>query len=529
MEKVFIFGHKNPDTDSVTSAIALEYLKRATGVNAEARVLGMLTEETKYILNRFKIRYPKYLQDVKLQVRDIMYHKELMIDKTKSIEDLHLFLEEHNITGVPIVDSNRNFISIITSKMTLKECFKKDDGSVYSSYSNILNSLKGEKVLEFDSEIKGQSLIFSDDNIEVNSDSILIVEKKELINKIIDKDVKLIITLFDLDDELLKRALNSRTNIIKSSLDLYETKKKLKFSNYISTILTAERSHIVYETDYYDDFQKLSTTLGHNNYPVVNSNNKCLGLLRLTDIKNKNRKKVILVDHNESNQSITGLDEAEILEIIDHHKIGDLSTKNPINFRSMTVGSTNTILYVLFKESRISIPSDIASIMLGGIITDTLALTSPTTTDFDREVVKNLEELSGLDYKEFAYDIFNASVKIDEKNEYELVKEDLKTFDIENKIYKIAQITLLDASKFLQKKDKLITVLNKIKEDTESEFVLLFVTDILRGGSYLLFNEGDRTLNHLERSFNRNIFEGVFLENIVSRKLQIVPLLIENY
>lgn len=526
MDKVFIFGHKNPDTDSVTSAIAMEYLKRSRGEYAEARVLGMLTDETKYILDRFNIKYPKFLKDVKLQIKDILYHRDLMLKNTNSIEDLFNYLEEHNITGVPIVDSNKKFISIVTSKMTLKAVIEEDTGNIFTSFENIINSLNGKKIIQFDSEIRG--IVSTDDNHKYDDKTILIADNLNLI-KDINQKIELLVVTFDLTKDLIDHLKNLNVNVIKSEFSPYEIRKKLKYSNYLLTIITNERSHVVYENDYYDDFQKYSIKFGHNNYPVVDANNVCLGLLRLTDVKNINRKKVILVDHNESNQSIDGLDEAEILEIVDHHKIGDLSTKNPINFRSMTVGSTNTIIYILFKESRIEIPKDIASIMLGGIIADTLSLTSPTTTDMDKKVVKELEIITGLNHREYAKDIFNASVNLYKMNEEELIKQDMKSFSVDNKTYRIAQITLLDATEFMQKKEKLISVLNKIKEDTESEFVLLFVIDILKEGSYLLFNEDNRIINHLNRAFNKNIFEGVFLKDILSRKLQIIPLLIDSY
>lgn len=528
MENVYIFGHKNPDTDSVTSAIALEYLKKITGLPCEARVLGMINDETKYILDRFNFEYPKYLQDVKLQISDIMYHKDLMIYDTSSIEDLYNYLEEYNITGVPVVDFNKTFISIITSKMALKDCFKEDFGNVFSSYFNIVKVLKGEKILEFDNEIKGKCTIYKEQD-DLKDNDIFIVNDISLVNQLINNKVKLLVINFDLNEELLSLCMNNRINVIKTSFNLYEARKKIKLGNYVSTIINNERTHIVYEDDYYDDFIRMSESLGHNNYPVVNKENKCLGLLRITDIKNKKRKQVILVDHNESAQSINGLDEAEILEIFDHHKIGDLSTKNPINFRTMTVGSTNTIIYILYKEARINIPKDIASIMLGGIISDTLALTSPTTTDIDREIAKNLENLTGLNLEEYAKDIFNASIKIEENDEMDLIKQDLKTFEINQKTYKISQITLLDATNFITKKEILISKLNKIKIDTESEFVLLFVVDILKHGSYLFYNDDERTRNYLERSFSKTIYEGVFLKDIISRKLQIVPLLIDNY
>ncbi len=536
MDKVYIFGHKFPDTDSVTSAIALEYLKRSLGVYAEARVLGEINDETKYILDRFNIKTPKYLNNVKLQIRDIIYHKDFYLNELLSIEDVHDYMVENNITGVPIVDSENNFLDIITAKMILKETFDTDN-YLYTSYDNILKSLQASSVLRFDEEIKGvvnavtyKSTTFIETFEFTNEDILIVGDRHSIIEAAVKNKVKLIILTEDsnIKEEHLNLAKENKVNIIKTKFNSFKTIKKIMFSNYIKKISNGNRPITLLETDYYDDFLEESKTLGYNNYPIVDKNGKCKGLLRLTDIRNRKRKKVILVDHNEISQSVDGLEEAEILEVIDHHKIGDISTNNPINFRNMTVGSSNTIVYKLYRESRIEIPRDIASIMLGGIISDTLALTSPTTTDYDKEVVEKLEEISGLNYKEFATDIFNASSNIDNKTPIELIKTDIKTFNVGIKSFKVSQIIMMNADKLLKDKDNYISALNDLKNASEASFVLLLVTDVLKNGSYIFFDNNQSTINILSRSFDVNVYEGLFLEDIVSRKKQVIPLIMEN-
>ncbi len=536
MDKVYIFGHKFPDTDSVTSAIALEYLKKCLGVYAEARVLGEINEETKYILNRFNIKAPKYLNNVKLQIKDILYHKDLYLNELSSIEDAHNYMDENNVTGVPIVDEDNKFLDIITAKMILKESFEIDN-YLYTSYENILKTLEAEEVLKFDDEIKGyvnavtyKSTTFIE-QFEFKDDDILIVgDRHSIIEAAVKNKVKLLILTGDsnIKDEHIEIAKKNKVNIIKTKYNSFKTVKKIMFSNYIKNISTGNRPITILESDYYDDFLTKSKTYGFNNYPVVDKNGICKGLFRLTDIRNRKRKKVILVDHNELKQSADGLEEAEILEVIDHHKIGDISTNNPINFRNSAVGSTNTIIYRLFHEARVEIPKDIASIMLGGILSDTLALTSPTTTEKDIEVVERLEKISGLDYKTYATDIFNASSNIDNKSELELINTDIKTFDTGTRNFKVSQIIIMDGTKVLDRKQEFISALDKIKKDTNSTFVLLVVTDILRNGSYILYDESQVTINNLTRAFDKEIEEGLFLEGIVSRKKQIIPLLMEN-
>lgn len=535
MNEIYIFGHKNPDTDSVISSINLEYLKKQLGVNAEARVIGELNDETKYILDRFDIKYPKYLNDVKLQIKDIEYHKDFYVYDITSIEDTYNFMSNNNITGVPIVNNKKEFIGIITAKTILKSILGNDSNKLHTSYENILKTLSGEEVLRCEEEIKGnvQAVSYRSttfiENITLNNSDILIVgDRHSIIEAAVESGVKLIIITGnrDIKDEHIAIARKNNVNIIKTPFDTFKTVKNILLSNYIKTLISETRSHTVCENDYYEEFIEKAKHLGFNNYPVVTKNNICKGLIRITESIKKNRKKVILVDHNESEQSVIGLNESEILEVIDHHKIGDISTKNPINFRNMAVGSTNTIIYFLYKENRVEIPKEIASLMLAGILSDTLSLTSPTTTEVDKEVVKELEIISGLKYKEFSKDIFSSSSNLNDKTEFELIKRDLKTFQLNNNTFKVGQIISMYTDELLNRKDKFIKELNRIKSENDISFIILMITDILKNGSYILYSESAK--NILENSFNREFEQGLFIENCVSRKKQIIPYIMEN-
>lgn len=536
MEKVYIFGHRNPDTDSVTSAIALEYLKKSLGIYAEARILSEINDETKYVLDRFNVRHPKYLNDVKLQIRDIIYHKDLFQLDTSSIEDIYDYMNQNNTTGVPIIDKNKKFINIVTAKMVLREFFKSDENNLHTFYNNILKSLLGKEVLRFDDEICGHITAVSYksttfiENFNFSSDDILIVgDRHSIIEAAVIKKVKLLVITGNsaIKEEHINIAKKNCVNIIKTPFNTFKTVKKILLSNYIKNLKADNRPYTVLENDYYDDFIEDTAKLGFNNYPVIDKNNVCKGLIRITDINKKNRKKVILVDHNESEQSVIGLEEAEILEVIDHHKIGDISTNNPINFRNMAVGSTNTIIYYLFKENRVEIPKTIASLMLAGIVSDTLALTSPTTTEKDKEVVFRLEEISGLKYKTFANEIFSSSINLEKKSEYDLITIDIKSFQNNGKSFKVSQIITMNIDSILKRKDRIIEELNKFKEITHSDFVILMITDIIKNGSYILYDNTPLTYNVLQRAFNEDIYEGMYLENVVSRKKQVIPLLME--
>ena len=535
MEEVFIFGHRNPDTDSVMSSIALSHLKRQLGMKAEARVIGEINDESKYILNKFNVKCPKYLNDVKLQIKDIEYHKNFYINEFSSIEDTYNFMSNNNITGVPIVDNNKKFIGIITAKTILKSILNVDTNKLFTSYNNILKTLSGEEILRCNEEIKGnvkavsyRSTTFIENISLTNSDILIVGDRHSIIEAAVKQGVKLLIITGDrpIKSEHISIAKNNNVNIIKTPFDTFKTVKKILLSNYIKTLISETRSYTVQENEYYEDFIEKTKHLGFNNYPVVDKNNICKGLIRITEINRKNRKKVILVDHNEFEQSVIGLSEAEILEVIDHHRIGDISTKNPINFRNMAVGSTNTIIYYLYKENRIDIPKTIACLMLSGILSDTLSLTSPTTTDVDKKIVAELELISGLDYKEYSKEMFSASSNLKNKTELDLIKNDIKNFQINNRLFKVGQIISMDTTDLLKRKPDLLNQLNKYKREENVEFIILMITDILKNGSYILYSEGAQDV--LENAFNKEFKQGIFLENCVSRKKQIIPYIMES-
>lgn len=536
MNKVYIFGHQSPDTDAVTAAISLSYLKNKLGVNSEARVLGHINKETKFVLDRFNTKEPKYLNDVKLQLKDLDYHKGLYVDEKKSIDYVYKFLMEKSITGTPVVTSGNKYKGIVTIKDIAKKLVSNDFDKIDSCYSNIIETINGEEILKFDDEIVGTILVASYNtdtfmnNVVLNNKSILIVgDREDIITKAIDDKVKLIIITGNgkISDELLSKAKENKINIIRTINDSFHTSKLICMSNMIGTILEEDTSKIFRENDYYTDFVEATKKLKHNNYPILNNKNECLGLIRITEIINKNNKEVMLVDHQEKEQSVTGLDEANILEIVDHHKIGNINTTNPINFRNMTVGSTNTIIYFMYKENNIEIPKDIAGLMLSGVLSDTLCLQSPTTTKIDEMVVNDLANISGVDYKEYALEMFKAGTSLEGLTKEEVIKSDFKSFPIGDEKMAIGQVFTLDVDRIFSELDSYIEKLEEIKEKEEYKFIVIAITDILKNGSYLIFTKEAKEI--LEGIYNLDdIKQGYYVDGLVSRKKQILPSILKE-
>lgn len=530
MGKTFIFGHKKPDTDSVTAAISLSYLKNKLGFDTEPRILGEINSETKFILDYFNINTPKYLNDVKLLIKDVNYSKNFIKNENESVYSCYKYMRDNKISTLPIVTNSNNYIGAISTKDIIRDSIEGNSEHLYTSYTNIINTLNGQEITKFDDEINGNMLIASYksttfiENIKLEPDTILIVgDRHSIIEYAVKQKIKLIILTGNskIKDEHLNIAKENKVNIISTSYNTFNIAKKIGLCNYVKNINFDKNVTFVHETDDLNDFIELANKTKFSNYPVLNKDNKCLGIISLAETFDKNKKQVILVDHNEAEQSVDNLEEADILEIIDHHKIGISGTTIPINFRNMPVGSTNTIIYTLYRENKIDIPNDIAGIIMAGILSDTLLFKSPTTTELDKEVVINLSKQTGIDYNDFAMKMFKAGSKIKNKSPEEILYYDFKNFSIDNKRIGIGQISTVNPTDILDDKEVYINLLNKIENDHNYYVITLFVTDIINDCSYCLFN--DKAKDILEESFDRSFYQGICMPDILSRKKQIIP------
>lgn len=535
MQKLYVFGHINPDTDSVCAAITLANLKRMEGMNAEERVLGNINKETKYVLDYFKVKEPKYLNDTKLRIKDLNYRHNYYINENASIEDTYNYMLNKNTTGVPIVDSNKKFLNIITSKDILNKSLGLNDAELYTSYQNILNTLNGEAVVKVDDEIKGvvTAAAFAHETFEnvkelTNEDILIVGDRHYIIDLAIKSKVKLIIIVGGNipKKEHIKEAKKNKVNIIKTNMNTFETARVILNSNYIKKIIDKEAEYILYEKDYYDDFISWSKDLQIDNYPVLDKNGICKGLLRKSELSGSNKRKVVLVDHNEIEQSAIGLEEAEIVEIVDHHKIGRVSTIHPINFRNMIVGSTNTIIYSMYKEKGVKIDKTMAGLMLAGIISDTLLLKSPTTTDMDIKTVKELNKIVKLNVEKFGLEMFKSGSSLEGMTYEEVLEMDSKTFKSGDEEFTISQAFTLDIDNILKDKDNYLMEMDKLMKETGVKRFIFAVTDIIKNGSYILYDSKSEDV--VKKAFNiKKVEEGVFLKDVVSRKKQIVPAVLD--
>ena len=530
MEKVYIFGHKKPDTDSVAGAISFAYLKRKLGINAEARILSEVNKETIYALNRFGFEVPKYLNDVKVELKDIKYNKNYYANQNDSIFNVYNTFNEHGITGIPLVDDHKKFVGYVSLKELANELIKGDTNEINAKFMDIVDVLNASSYYKFDDFISGNVLAVAlpfaqfSDFINIYEDTILICGRDSIIEDAVKHKARLIIVVAN--KELTKEEIDlirfNKVNVIVSPYDTFKTSRLITLANPIKTIKRSISAVCFGPNDYLTDFVEISNKLKHTNYPIVNSKGYCDGMLRLIDTNLITRKKVILVDHNEPSQSADGLNEADILEIVDHHNIGKISTLLPINFRNMSVGSVNTIIYTLYKENNIEIPSDIAGLMLSGIISDTLLLASPTTTELDKQVAKDLANIAELDLYKYGKELLKSGVSNDGLTINEIVYKDFKSYVTGEVKFGIGQVFTTDFKEYSDRLNEYVDELNHIADNNDYKVVCLFVTDILENNSYLLFNDGAK--EYLNDAYElSDIKEGEKLMGVISRKKQMVP------
>lgn len=536
-EKVYVFGHQKPDSDSVAASISAAYLMNQKYKDYEfvPRILGKISKETNFILNKFNIETPEFLNDVKLKVKNIAYRKDFYIHEDNSIKDAYDFITEHSTSGVPIVDYELKVKSVITLKDIAKLLVDLST-SLDTTMDNILKAINGKAVNKVDDLIVGnifltsyRSTTFREKEVLHTDDIVITGDRHSIIEQAVESKVKMIILTNGnyMKEEHLALAIQNEINVIKTDLSIFEVMQLLKLSNSLKSY-KGNDVVCLYENDFSERIEELEKKYNYTNLPVVDKDDKCLGLLRYNETFDINKVKVLLVDHNEKHQSVEGIDEADIIEIIDHHKLGNVSTDKPINLRCMTLGSTCTILYLMYKEQNIEIPKDIKGVMLSAILSDTLCLKSPTTTKTDEETVRELSKSLNINYEEYALEMFKEGSDLSDKDPEDIVTQDFKRFTMDDYLIGVGQVFVTGMDAIKEKQPFLKDALENVKKAGDFYATTLFVTDILTSTSYLYYTDSFK--NILEKAFKiEELEQGYALKDVVSRKKQIIPKIMEVY
>lgn len=529
MKYNLIFGHKTPDTDSVCSAIALSHLKNKLNEPSKAYILGDINKETAFVLKYFNVSVPEILDNVKIQIKDLDFERVKPFTKNKSVHFAYFHMNENKLRTLPIVDEENNLCGLITMKDIAMSLINTDQHYLCTSYDNIIETLLGKSILKFDEIIKGYVIVaaFEEKTLRksdiVNENSIVITgDRYDVIKYAIESKVRLIIVTGDLKvtDELIEMAIKNKVNIIGTAYHTYYTAKNISLAKYVDDIMKKNDIMMFSEEDYLNDCKEDIEQSKHSKFPIISKDKKYLGLLSRSHLINPKKKKVILVDHNEMNQSADGIEEAEILEVIDHHKIGDIKTSIPISFRNTPVGSTSTIIFQMYRENNVELSKDIAGLILSGIISDTLLFKSPTTTGRDKYAVNELLKIVDLDLHEYAMDMFRAGTSLEGKTLEEIIYQDFKKFNLVYKNVGISQVFTLDINEIMNRKEEFVKLIDDITSD-KYYLIIMAVTDIVNEGSYIFYTSSKEKL--VRMIFEEDVHQGIYIDKCISRKKQIVP------
>ena len=541
-EVVYISGHKNPDTDSIVSVIAYANLKnRVTNVEAIPLRLGHLNQETEFVLNYFGVKPPEYKESMKSLVKDLDYDTSCNVDESVPIRNTWSLIQENKLNSLFVVDDADRLIGIASiSNLTKAYMDVWDDKIIGRSHTNINNitDVLAAKVIaapKNPNAFTGKMTVFAmkedDKKLEGfirQGDIVITGDRRESQKYLIDKDVSLIILTNGslMDKELLKEAIDKDITVITTEYDTFMTARLLPMSIPVGNVMSTEDLVYFRPDDNIDYVRNIMGQTRYRSYPVIDVSDKVIGAISRYHLISSKRKKLILVDHNERNQSIDDIDEADIVEIIDHHRVANVATNAPLFFRSEPVGSTSTIISEMFFESGIRPSKEIAGILCAAIISDTLLFRSPTTTDTDRIILDRMSKIASLDVEEFGMEMFRAGTSLKGKKPEDLINGDVKTFNIAGKDVRVGQVMTLNPEELVPIKEKLIELMKeKIESRGEACFVLV-LTDIFKETSELLV-VGDY-IEDFERVFGNKIENGtITAPGVLSRKKQVIPKMTE--
>lgn len=544
-EKIYVIGHKNPDTDSICSAICYAYLKKAiTGQNYVPMRAGNVNAETKYILKTFGVPEPEYVENVFTQVKDVEYrHLDGVSDKI-SIKQAWEILRDSHATTLPSVDSYGYLQGLITVKdiaMTYMEVYDNEIiATAKTPYKNIVETLSADLLVgDISQTVESGKVLIAAANPDMmeqyisKNDIVILGNRYESQLCAIEMEAQCIIICdgAQVSKTITKLAEEKKCFIISTPYDTYTAARLINQSIPIGYFMKKDNLITFSTEDYITDIRKILATKRHQYYPILNEYGKYVGLLSQRNYLNANPKKVILVDHNERSQSVDGIDEVTLLEIIDHHRIGGIQTMNPIYFRNQPLGCTATIVYQMFHENNVEIPKQIASLLCASIISDTLMFRSPTCTPIDEAACQELAKIANINIELFAIAMFNAGSNLQNKTDEAIFKQDYKVFTNDDKKYGIGQISSLSGDMLDKLKPRMLKYMESIYDKNEADMLFFMLTNIFYENTELLFYGKDAE-TVVSKSFKiplENITDNsVVLPNVVSRKKQVIPILMNT-
>ncbi len=532
MDPIYVTGHRNPDTDSIVAAMAYAALRNAVGDREyEAACLGHVSDETQIVLNKFGFQPPKRIHNMYTQVRDLEFDTPPLLSAAVTVGRGWKTLQaQKNISAVPVANEDGTLYGMLSRENVASYNMEQISSGILEDVPlfNMLSILDG-KILneagETTDTVSGEIVIALPQDREnllfhKKESIVLCGHQPEMIRRALEMNVNcLVLCQAELSEEL--KSLPTTTCIIATPYDAYRAARLIFQSTPVSRICRTEDLVCFHLEDRVDEVREQVLKFREACYPILDDEEKVVGVLTRYHLLRPRRKRVVLVDHNEASQSVPGLEEAEILEIIDHHRLADIQTNNPIYVRNEPVGSTNTIIAGMFQDRGLMPSEKMAGMMAAAILSDTVMFKSPTCTDKDRRTAERMARIANISLEELGREIFSASVG--NRTAEDLLFADYKEFHIAGHDLAVAQVTCVDSPIMLQRKDEFLPLMEKRAKEKGLSMMLLMLTDVLLEGTQLLYVGDDETI---QQAFSVQPKENaVFLPKVMSRKKQIIPML----
>ena len=531
MEPIYVTGHRNPDTDSIVSAMAYAALRNAMGDrDYVAARLGHISDETRRILDRFGMEPPMRIQTVRTQIRDLDYDTPPVVHRAVPIRRAWEALSEQAGPAIPVADDDGVLYGMLSPtdlaehEMAFATDLRLENVPVFNLLSVLEGHLVGEASNLVDA-VTGEVAIALPGDVPAHLDRTTVLlcgQQPEVIRAALEAGVAcLILCQAQLPPELGEVGREG-TCILSTPLDACRVSHLLLQAVPVERVCRSGDVEHVHADDFLDDVREVVLKSRYRSYPILDGDDKVVGTLSRYHMIRPRRKRVVLVDHNEFAQSVPGLEQAEILEIIDHHRLADIQTGNPIYFRNEPVGSTATIVAGMYQERGLMPPASLAGLMAAAIISDTVLFKSPTTTPRDRRMAQRMARIAGVTLEDLGQTVFSAG-NVGDHSAEELLLSDFKEFHIAGHYLAIGQITCVDSHLLISRKAEFLAAMESLRMRHGYALVMLMITDVLLSGSHLLYL-GDTDAVH--QAFNVDIqSDECFLPRIISRKKQIVPML----
>jgi len=532
MDTIYITGHRNPDTDSIVSAMAYAALKNALGERQyQAARLGQISDETQTVLDRFGFQPPQLISDLRTQVRDLDYDTPPTLSAAATISRAWQIMQSDELSFLPVANEDGTLYGMLSSgdvaNYDMTAVFNPRVGEI--PIYNLLSVLEG-KVLNDGGKLRDTvsgeitvALPASRENLmHYPQDSILVCgDQPDAVRRALEMNISCVVVCqAEVSQELLE--LSSETCLITTPCDAYRAIRLICHAMPIAHICKHQDIVSFHLDDYVDNVQDAVLKSRFRAYPILDDQERVVGTLSRFHLLRPRRKRVVLVDHNERVQSVAGLDQAEILEIVDHHRLADIETKNPIYVRNEPVGSTNTIIATMYQEKGLMPTAKMAGLMAAAIVSDTVMFKSPTCTQRDIDVANRMARIANVSLEELGQAIFSATCG-DDKTVESMLSTDYKEFHIAGHDLAVSQITCMDSDRILKRKDEFLAAMERIKQQKRMNIVALMITDVLLEGTQLLF-VGDQEA--ICQAFHlKGTASCAFLPKIMSRKKQVIPML----